>query len=168
MRYNIRAGESYINQSKTPTQKAIIKFTSETEDQNQKKGGSGLLKEDLMFSQLLKIAESLLDCADLLEWFPRATTFSSWGLPSTLSLYHNNQNFALFSSQSGFCWKCWSQKEASANNKPLKSQKLDGELKSTPIQVYTKIQKIQTKMDNFSFRAIDLFNLQSCCCLHLP
>lgn len=68
-------------------QMAMNKFTSEIEDQNQKKEGSGLLQEDLMFSQLLKIAQSLLDHADLLEWLPRATTFSSWGQPRTLSLY---------------------------------------------------------------------------------
>lgn len=105
---------------------AMNKFTSETEDQNQKNEGSGLLQEDLMFSQLLKIAQSLLDHADLLEWFPRAITFSSWGQPSTLPLNHS-QNFALFSSQTGFCWRNWSQKEVSANNKPLKSQKLDSE-----------------------------------------
>lgn len=35
---------------------AMNKFTSEIVDQNQKKGGSGLLQEDLMSSQLLKIA----------------------------------------------------------------------------------------------------------------
>lgn len=43
------------------------KFTPEIEDQNQKKEGRGLLQEDLMFSQLLKIAQSLLDRANLLE-----------------------------------------------------------------------------------------------------
>lgn len=46
---------------------AMNKFTSEIEDQNQKKGGSGLLQEDLMCSDFLKIDLSLQDCADLLE-----------------------------------------------------------------------------------------------------
>lgn len=84
---------------------AMNKFTSKIEDQNQKKEGSGLLQEDLMFSQLLKIAQSLLDRADLLEWLSRATTFSSWGQLSTLSLYHNNQNVILFNNQTGLCWR---------------------------------------------------------------
>lgn len=84
---NARAGKSYVNQSKTPTQMAMNKFASEIEDQTQKKEGSRLLPEDLTFSQFLKIVQSLLDRADSLESFPRATTFSSWGQPSTLSLY---------------------------------------------------------------------------------
>lgn len=64
---------------------AMNKFTSEIEDQNQKKGGSGLLQEDLMCSDFLKIDLSLQDCADLLEQFLRATIFPNQGQPSTLT-----------------------------------------------------------------------------------
>lgn len=64
---------------------AMNKFTSETEDQNQKKGGSGSLQEDLMCSDFLNIFLSLQDRVDLLEQFLRGITFLSQGQPGTLT-----------------------------------------------------------------------------------
>lgn len=64
---------------------AMNKFTSETEDENQKKESSGSLQEDLMCSDFLKIFLSLQDRVDLLERFLRGTTFLSQGQPSTLT-----------------------------------------------------------------------------------
>lgn len=64
---------------------AINRHQKLKEVSNWKEEGSGLLQEDLMCSDLLKIALSLQDRADLLGQLLRATTFPSQGQPSTLT-----------------------------------------------------------------------------------